>query len=63
MNVNLVTNDGELNFECKNMTFEGGFVVFEKEDNKEMFVSIAKIILMDVTGRPKKPIKKIKEIK
>jgi hypothetical protein len=61
MIVHLVTNDGDLNFECKNMTFEGGFVVFEKEDNKEMFASIAKVVLMDVEGRPKKPVKKIKK--
>lgn len=58
----LVINDhGEMTLECKDMSFENGFIVFEKEDGSELFVSPAKVIMMEVEGRTKKKEKKVKK--
>jgi hypothetical protein len=61
MKAQVINDDGELNFECKDMKFEGGFVVFEKEGNEEVFCSVSRIMLMNITGRPKKAVKKEKK--
>jgi len=52
-------NEDEKTIECKDLTFEGGFIVFEGiEEDKDLLISPAKIAMMEVTGRPKKPKKK-----
>lgn len=55
MNVKIVSASGDQTlFDCTEVSSEFGFLVFKVEDNKEMFLSPAKISIMEITGRPKK---------
>jgi hypothetical protein len=47
--------------ECKDMVFEGGFIVFQREEEKELFISPVKVAMMEITGRPKKKEVKTKK--
>ena len=61
MNALIINDHGETNIECNDMKFEGGFVIFQKDKDEEIFVNPAKVTMMEITGRPKKPVKKIKK--
>ena len=61
MKVILTTTEGEQEIECKEMTFEGGFVVLKISDTSEMFLPMGKIVMMWVEGRPKKKEKVAKK--
>lgn len=61
MNALIINDHGETTVDCKDMKFESGFVVFEHEDGSELFVNPAKVMMMEIEGRPKKKEKKAKK--
>ena len=60
MNALIINDKGEKIIECKDMKFENGFIIFDLENNTELFVNPIKVLMMEVTGRLKKVVKKPK---
>lgn len=63
MNIKILNNQGNMEFESSEIKQEFGFLVFKESEDKEIFVSPSMIQVMEITGRPKKKEEKPKSTK